>query len=57
MPEYEQFKAKFKSRFQADVQVYAPYTYDAVKVMVAAMVKAGSSDPMKYQPHLATMSS
>jgi branched-chain amino acid transport system substrate-binding protein len=33
--------------------VYAPYVYDSVKVMVAAMVKAGSSDPAKYLPVLA----
>jgi len=49
----EDFNAKFKKRFNADVQVYAPYVYDAVNVMVAAMVKAGSSDPAKYLPVLA----
>ena len=27
--------------------------YDSVKLMVAAMVKAGSSDPAKYLPALA----
>ncbi len=47
------FKAKFKAKFGADVQVYAPYVYDSVKLMVAAMVKAGSSDPAKYLPVLA----
>jgi len=47
------FKAKFKAKFGTDVQVYAPYVYDGVKVMVAAMVKAGSSDPAKYLPILA----
>lgn len=47
------FKAKFKKRFNADVQIYAPYVYDAVNVMVAAMVKANSSDPAKYLPVLA----
>jgi len=49
----EDFKAKFKAKFGADVQVYAPYVYDSVKIMVAAMVKAGSSDPAKYLPVLA----
>lgn len=49
----EAFKKKFKSRFNADVQVYAPYVYDAVNVMVAAMVKAGSAEPAKYLPTLA----
>jgi branched-chain amino acid transport system substrate-binding protein len=47
------FKTKFKTKFGTDVQVYAPYVYDGVKVMVAAMVKAGSSDPAKYLPVLA----
>jgi len=47
------FKAKFKTRFGAEVQVYAPYVYDSVKIMVAAMVKAGSSEPAKYLPALA----
>ena len=47
------FKAKFKAKFGTEVQVYAPYVYDSVKLMVAAMVKAGSSDPAKYLPVLA----
>ena len=49
----EDFKARFKAKFGADVEVYAPYVYDSVKIMVAAMVKAGSSDPAKYLPVLA----
>ena len=49
----EAFKAKFKTKFGTEVQVYAPYVYDAVNIMVAAMVKAGSSDPAKYLPVLA----
>ena len=49
----KKFKAKFKTKFNADVQIYAPYVYDSVKLMVAAMVKAGSSDPAKYLPALA----
>lgn len=49
----DDFKVAFKKKFNADVQIYAPYVYDAVNVMVAAMVKAGSSDPAKYLPVLA----
>jgi branched-chain amino acid transport system substrate-binding protein len=49
----DDFKAKFKTKFGADVQVYAPYVYDSVKIMVAAMVAAKSSDPAKYLPFLA----
>jgi branched-chain amino acid transport system substrate-binding protein len=47
------FKARFKEKYKVDVQIYAPYVYDAVNVLVAAMVKAGSSDPAKYLPELA----
>jgi len=47
------WKAKYKAKFGIDVQVYAPYVYDALNVMVAAMVKAGSSDPAVYLPVLA----
>ncbi|MDL5034723.1 branched-chain amino acid ABC transporter substrate-binding protein, partial [Pelomonas sp. APW6] len=49
----EDFKAKFKEKYKVDVQIYAPYVYDATKVMVAAMEKAGSADPAKYLPVLA----
>jgi branched-chain amino acid transport system substrate-binding protein len=47
------FNAAFKRKFNTDVQVYAPYVYDAVNVMVAAMEKAGSADPARYLPELA----
>jgi branched-chain amino acid transport system substrate-binding protein len=49
----DDFKKKFKAKFNTDVQVYAPYVYDSVRLMVAAMVKAGSSEPAKYLPVLA----
>ena len=49
----EEFKAKFKTKFKADVQIYAPYVYDALNLMVDAMVKAGSAEPAKYLPVLA----
>ena len=49
----DEFKARFKTKFNADVQIYAPYVYDSVNVLVAAMEKAGSSDPVKYLPVLA----
>jgi branched-chain amino acid transport system substrate-binding protein len=47
------FNTRFKAKFNADVKLYAPYVYDAVNVMVAAMVKADSVDPVKYLPVLA----
>jgi branched-chain amino acid transport system substrate-binding protein len=49
----DDFYAAFKKKYNTDVQVYAPYVYDALNVMVAAMVKAGSADPAKYLPELA----
>ncbi len=50
------FKARFKTTYNADVQVYAPYVYDAMMVMVAAMQKANSTDSAKYLPALAAIS-
>lgn len=52
----EDFGKRFKAEYGGDVQVYAPYVYDAVMVMVDAMVKAGSADPAKYLPALAKTS-
>jgi branched-chain amino acid transport system substrate-binding protein len=52
----DKFKADFKKKFGADVQIYAPYVYDATMVMVDAMVKAGSPEPAKYLPVLAKTS-
>jgi branched-chain amino acid transport system substrate-binding protein len=49
----EDFGKKFKAKFNADVQLYAPYVYDAVNVMVAAMQKANSTEPAKFLPVLA----
>ena len=49
----DEFRTKFKAKFGTDVQIYSPYVYDALNVMVAAMVKAGSADPAKYLPVLA----
>jgi len=49
----DDFNERFKKRFNADVQVYAPYVYDAVNVMVDAMVRANSADPAKYLSALA----
>lgn len=49
----DNFKVAYKKKFGVDVQIYAPYVYDAVMTMVEAMQKAGSSDPVKYLPVLA----
>ncbi|HJV81742.1 branched-chain amino acid ABC transporter substrate-binding protein [Noviherbaspirillum sp.] len=49
----DDFRAAYKKKFGIDVQLYAPYVYDAVMVMVEAMKKAGSAEPAKYLPELA----
>ncbi len=50
------WKKKFKEKNNVDVQIYAPYVYDALMVMASAMQKANSSDPAKYLPELAKIS-
>lgn len=49
----DDFGVRYQKRFNDDVKLYAPYVYDAVNLMVDAMVKAKSSDPEKYLPVLA----
>lgn len=48
MPGYAEFSKKFKTKFNVDVQVYSPYEYDAVRLLVDAMKRAGSTDPKRY---------
>jgi branched-chain amino acid transport system substrate-binding protein len=52
----DDFKAAYKKKYNAEVQIYAPYVYDAVMVMADAMKKANSADPAKYLPVLAKTS-
>jgi branched-chain amino acid transport system substrate-binding protein len=47
------FVNRYKKKFNQDVQLYAPYVYDATMTMVAAMQKANSTEPAKYLPALA----
>ena len=55
MPGGKDFAARFEARYQP-IQLYAAYCYDAVNVMIAAMQKAGSTEPAKYLPALASIS-
>ena len=52
MPGGKAFSDKFTAKY-GQIQLYAPYCYDAVSVMIAAMQKADSADPTKYLPALA----
>ena len=40
----EEFKAKYKAKFNTDVQIYSPYSYDAVYVIAEAIKRAGKVD-------------
>ena len=48
----EEFKTRYKAKYNLDVQVYAPYVYDATMVMVEAMKNANSAEPAKYMQAL-----
>jgi branched-chain amino acid transport system substrate-binding protein len=50
------FLDAFKARFNADPLIYAPFTYDAANLLITAMQKANSVDPVKYLPELAKSS-
>ena len=52
MPQGAAFKARFEQRF-GPIQNYAPYAYDAVGVLVAAMQKVQSTDAAKVLPAVA----
>jgi len=46
-----EFEKKFTARFGV-IQLYAPYAYDAMRMMAVAMQQAGSTEPAKYLPVL-----
>lgn len=52
----KEFLNAFKAKFNADPLIYAPFTYDAANLIIAAMQKADSVDPAKYLPELAKLS-
>ena len=49
----DNFRAAYRKRFGIDVQIIAPYSYDATLLLAEAMNKAGSAAPAKYLPELA----
>ena len=53
MPGGNAWKARYDAKYPKQFQVYSPYVYDAVGVLVQAMVDAGSTDPKVYMPKLA----
>ena len=53
MPGGKEFMTRFKAKFNAEVELFAPMGYDAVFVFVEAMKRAGSTDPAKFLPEIA----
>lgn len=51
----EQFLKDYQARFKVEPGVYSPYAYDGAWNMITAMQEAGSSDPAKYLPKLASL--
>jgi len=39
-----EFKTRYKAKFGTEVQVYSPYSYDAIHVIADAIKRAGSAD-------------
>lgn len=51
----KKFLDGYKAKFNMDPILYSPFTYDATKLLIAAMQKADSTDPAKYLPALAAI--
>ena len=52
MPGGTAFRDRYKAKYNADIQLYAPYVYDAVMVIVDAMKRADSVEPARYLAEL-----
>jgi branched-chain amino acid transport system substrate-binding protein len=53
MPDGPAFTERYTKAFNQEIQLYAPYAYDATNTLIAAMVQADSIDPTVYLPVLA----
>jgi branched-chain amino acid transport system substrate-binding protein len=47
MPGGPSFKERYAKKFNTDIQLYAPYVYDAVMVVIDAIKRTGSAEPEK----------
>jgi branched-chain amino acid transport system substrate-binding protein len=54
MPGGKTFMEKYKAKFNAEVELFAPMGYDAVMVLADAMKRAKSTDPARFLAELAT---
>lgn len=53
MPSGLAFRDKYRAKYNREIQLYAPFCYDAVNIMIEAMKRADSVKPEKYLPELA----
>ncbi|WP_374336138.1 branched-chain amino acid ABC transporter substrate-binding protein [Methyloversatilis sp.] len=49
------FRERYKAKYNTDIQLYAPYAYDAVRVVAEAMKQVGSTETEKFLPALAAL--
>lgn len=49
------FRDRYKAKYNTDIQLYAPYAYDAVRVVAEAMKQVGSTETAKFLPALAAL--
>ena len=54
MPGGTAWKARYDAKYPGQFQVYSPYVYDAVMVLIDAMKRANSSDPKVFTPMIAS---
>jgi branched-chain amino acid transport system substrate-binding protein len=52
----KKFLDAYKAKFNVDPILYAPFTYDAMSLLIEAMKQANSADPAKYLPVLQKIS-
>jgi branched-chain amino acid transport system substrate-binding protein len=55
MPGSKEFREKFTAKY-GQIQIYAPYAYDATMTLIEAMVKANSIEPAKVVAELSKIS-
>lgn len=56
MPGGKAFEDAYKTRFKSNIELHAPFAYDGVGVLIAAIEQANSTDPQKYLPVLRAIS-
>ena len=54
LPKGKQFVTRYQAKFGSEVQIYAPYSYDAVYVIVDAIRRAGTLDRAAVTAAVAT---